>query len=442
MHHERNGLNQRLTGIVVAGAIALLLGAVTAGAATRNMVGALGVLAPSVEAPYAFESGPAVLGKKQGVYPPTAGFATVQVAGATAGTFVGRQVTLPPNKMNFVGGNFRDFPAFPNVGHVTRTNMDVQQGATFMNAAGALAFCPGPGCVNNGAGTAISWCPPLAHNPAAPAPGTAMNPIGNWNCTSYGNPGAGNRRGIIRISNDSGAPHFGGTLSLLRNFRTTVWRVPVAPSTPMANNAQVLRDFQIANNFPWTGGKNNFAFTANPGNPGPRLLGRLNARGAVEATFGCANGVGTVGQVYAGIPPAIGPFNPIVIQGNNCGTDPVGALPGQGWGFRMTTGTISGSDDFPFSDETTALGTPFNPNRILQTAAQGFFFTRMGDDSVVGTVRNLVLLGGAVAVDPSSGNVFHRITHLRMRMQVPEPAGAVGLLVGVGGLVAIARRRR
>ena len=195
-------------------------------------------------------------------------------------------------------------------------------------------------------------------------------------------------------------------------------------------------------NLAWTPGLNNFEFVGLQGNNGPRIFARLNNRGAVEATFGCANGVGTVGVPYAGIPPAIGPFNPIVGPGNNCGTDPVEKPAGQGWGFKMTTGTISGSDDFPFSDETTALGTPFLPNRVVRTAMQGFFFTRMGDDSVVGTVRNLVLLGGSVTVDPSSGNVFNRVTSLRMRLQVPEPAGAAGLLVGAGALLAFARRRR
>ncbi|MFO0688220.1 MAG: PEP-CTERM sorting domain-containing protein [Myxococcota bacterium] len=427
---------------VAAGAIALLFGAGSAEAATRNMTGSLGVQNPSTSAPFLWEGGPAVLGKKQGVYPPTAGFATVQVAGATAGTFVGRQVTLAANKMNFNGGRFRDFTAFPNVGQTTKTVMSVQNAATFMAGAGALAACPGPGCVNNGAGTAISWCPPLAHNPANPAPGTVGNKVGNWNCTSYGNPGAGNRRGIIRISNDPGAQHYGGTMNLLRNFTQNVWRVPVQPSTPMANNAQVLRFWGTKMNFAWTPGQNNFQFVPLQANAGPRILARLNNRGAVEATFGCANGVGTVGGAFAGIPPKIGPFNPIIGFGNNCGTTPTPPAPGQGWAFKMTTGTISGSDDFPFSDETTALGTPFLPNRIQRTAAQGFFFTRMGDDSVVGTVRNLVLLGGSITVDPASGNVFNRVTSLRMRLQVPEPAGAAGLLVGAGALLAIARRRR
>ncbi|MEZ4331402.1 MAG: hypothetical protein R3F35_06595 [Myxococcota bacterium] len=425
-----------------AGAFAIASLATPAGAATRNMVGSLGVYAPSVAAPYAFDDDPAILGKKQGIYPPTTGFKTISVAGATPGTFVGRAITLAANKMDFGGGNFRDFPSFPNVAQVTRTASDIQQAATFMNDAGALAFCPGPGCFSDGTGTAISWCPPLNHNPADPAPGTVGNPVGNWNCTSYGAPGANNRRGIIRISNAPGAPHFGGTLSLLRNFGTTVWRAPVAPSTPMANDAQVVRDYETEMDLPWTAGLENFEFKSLPGRPGPRLFARLNANGAVEATFGCANGVGTVGQAYGGLPPAGGPYDPIVVAGNNCGTDSQGAPPGQGWGFRMTTGTISGSDDFPFSDETTALGTPFNPNRVVLTAAQGFFFTRMGGDSVTGTVRNVVLLGGAIAVDPASGNVYDRISSLRMRLQVPEPVGALGLLAGVFGLTAVARRRR
>jgi hypothetical protein len=155
--------------------------------------------------------------------------------------------------------------------------------------------------------------------------------------------------------------------------------------------------------------------------------------------------VGTVGvgKQFQGIPDPGGPYVPIVGPGNNCGTDPGIDNPGQGWGFKMTTGTISGSDFFPFSDETTALGTPFNPNRV-QNAVPGFFFTRMGDDSIngAGTTRNIVLLGGAATVDPDSGNAFDRITHVSMKLQVPEPTAAIGLLIGAGALVGLARRRR
>ncbi|MEZ4331403.1 MAG: PEP-CTERM sorting domain-containing protein [Myxococcota bacterium] len=429
-------------GSMMSSLLLLLLGAGDAAAATRGMVGSLGVSNPSVAPPFLFESDPAVLGKKQGIYPPTAGFTTVDVTGATGSTSVGRQVTLGANKMNFQGGRFRDFTAFPNVGQTIKTFMSVQEAATFMAGGGALAACPGDGCFGNGTGTAISWCPPNAHNTASPAPGTVGAQIGNWNCTSYGAPGSGNRRGIVRISNAPGAQHFGGTLLILRNFNSNVWRVPVQPSTPMANDAQVERSWMNPAGLAWTPGRPNFEYAGLPGNNGPRIFARLNSRGAIEATFGCANGVGTVGVAYTGIPPENGPFNPIVGPGSNCGTAVPNRPPGQGWGFKMTTGTISGSDDFPFSDETTALGTPFNPNRVILTAMDGFFFTRMGGDSVSGTVRNLVLLGGSITVDPASGNVFNRISRLEMRLQVPEPAGALALMAGIGALAALARRRR
>jgi hypothetical protein len=109
----------------------------------------------------------------------------------------------------------------------------------------------------------------------------------------------------------------------------------------------------------------------------------------------------------------------------------------------MTTGTISGSDPYPFGLViTTVGGTPFNPNFGTQPVSQGFFFSRMGTDSVSGTNRNLVLLGGGVAVDPGSGNAFFRITDLSMNMSVPEPAAGLGLLAGGGALIALARRRR
>lgn len=442
MQQNKNWLRRSMIG---AGALGLLLSVATANAATRGMVGALGIQNPSTTQPYAFEAGPGVFGRKIGVYPPTAGFQTVQVAGAETGmTAVGRQITLMANQMNFQGGRHRGFPAFPNVGQTTKSFMSVHGAATFMNGAGALAGCPGPGCTAAGAGTAISFCPPLAHNPGNPAPGTAMAPVGNWDCLLYNAPGGGNRAKRFGVNNAAGAPHFGGTFLVLRNTAQNVWRVPVQPSTPMANNAQVERSWMSLMNLAWTGGRPNFEFAANPGNNGPRLLARLNATGAVEQTFGCANGVGTigVGKTFMGIPPANGPFPVIIGPGNNCGTDPGVDNPGQGWGFKMTTGTISGSDVFPFSNETTAMATPFNPQRVILPAGNGFFFTRMGDDSVVGTARNIVLVGGAISVDPDSGNAFDRVVHLSMKLQVPEPASAAGILIGAGALLGFARRRR
>jgi hypothetical protein len=439
MQQHKNNLRKWIAG---AGAIGLLFGAGAATSATRSMVGALGVTNPSTSAPFYFEGGPNVFGKKMGVYPPTSGFKTIAVAGATGGTFAGRQVTLMANQMVFAKGRFRDFPAFPNVGQTTKTVMSANQAATFMVGGGALAGCPGPGCVNNGAGTFINFCPPNTNAPN-PAPGTAAAKVGNWDCTAYNNAGANNRAKRFSIRNSPGAPHFGGVLGILRSQKQNVWRVNTQPTTVNANNAQVSRSWVTVMTEQWTPGRPNFQFNPHPGHNGPILFARLNGNGAVQQTFGCVNGVGTPGVPFAGIPNGgTKPFAPIVGPGNNCGTNPAANVPGQGWGFKMTTGTISGSDFFPFSTETTALGTPFNPNRIPLNFGQGFFYTRMGDDTVVGTVRNIVLLGGGIAVDPGSGNAFDRLTSLHMRLQVPEPTGAAGLLLGAGALIGLAWRRR
>ena len=135
--------------------------------------------------------------------------------------------------------------------------------------------------------------------------------------------------------------------------------------------------------------------------------------------------------------------NPIVNAGSNCGTATGMQLPGQGWGFKMTTGAISGSDPYPFGPvNTTVMGTPFNPIVGTQPASQGFFFSRQGGDEITsGGNRNIVLLGGGLAVDPNSGNSYFRISALRMNLVVPEPAAGLGLLVGAGALAGLVRRR-
>ena len=234
----------------------------------------------------------------------------------------------------------------------------------------------------------------------------------------------------IGITNLSGRNNFGGTFSLLRNTAENVWRVLVQPATP-GGVAELSRSWMDFQNLPWTGGLENFAYQTVPGNPGPRIFGRLGALGQVTQTTGCVNGVGTVGQAFAVAGAFPGP-------GINCGTNTQPDPPGQGWGFKMTTGTIEGSDPYPFLNATTALGTPFAPN--FQPSG-GFFFTRMGTDTVTGTNRNLVLLGGGVSVDPNSGNAFFRITDLRLDLQVPEPAMGLGLLAGAAGLLTLAGRR-
>jgi hypothetical protein len=418
----------------------LLLTVTTADAASRSMTGSL--MVDNVDA--GIEGGPGVFGRKVGgagprTFPPTDGAKTIAVAGTTAGTFVGRPITLAASQLNFSGAFIRKFPAFDNVGQVTKTWMSIQEAATFATGNGALGACPGPGCTASGAGTAISWCPPFSNNPTAPAPGTTGAPIGDWDCPSWPAGFGGGNNGIrMGISNLSGRPNFGGTLSLLRNFNQNVWRVPVQPSTPNASDAEVTRSWMQLTNQQWTPGRPNFQFTSLGGNNGPRLLARIDGSGAVAETFGCANGVGTNGGDFNPGVPIIGP-------GSNCGTNPEPNAAGLGWGFKLTTGTVSGSDPYPFGLVITTLaGTPFNPVFQTQPASLGFFFSRMGTDTVTpsGNERNIVMLGGGLAVDPDSGNSFFRIMDLRMSMSVPEPAAALGLLTGAGALIALARRRR
>ena len=416
---------------------AALVVAGSAWSAPRNMIGSILIENPSA----GYELVPGVYGRKVGgagprLFPPTAGVPVVSVAGTAASTFVGRAVTVAANRLNRTGFEFRDFPAFANVGQVSKTFMTIQNAATFAEGGGALAACPGgEGCA--AAGTAISWCPPTAHNPASPAPGTAAAQIGNWDCPSW-QVGAGGGDRFLRqaITNTSGRPNFGGTLILLRNHIQNVWRVPGQPSTPNANDAEVTRSFMLINSQTWTPGRPNFEYTGVPGNRGPRLLAQLNANGAIAATFGCANGIGTPGTPYIQ-----GQAQPVL--GNNCGTNTAPQQEGQGWGFKMTTGTVSGSDPYPFGlVVTTVAGTPFNPTFGAQPASLGFFFSRMGTDAITGSGnRNLVLLGGGVAVDPASGNAFFRISALRMNMSVPEPATGLGLIAGAGLLVGLVRRR-
>jgi hypothetical protein len=423
-----------------AAVMTLFLFAGTAGAASRTMTGSVHVETPS--APDGFELIPGVYGRKVGglgpnIFPPTDGVLTVEAAGATTGTFVGRGVSIAANQLDQTGFGFRVFPAFANVAQVTKSFMTVQAAATFAEGLGALGACPGPGCTASGAGMMINWCPPEADLPASPAPGATGAQIGNWDCPGFGAPGTGNRRMRMTISNPSGRNNFGGTLSLIRNHLQNVWRVPGAPSTPNAPDAQATRSVQPVTGQPFTGGQPNFQYTEVEGTRGPRILAQLNGNGAVAATFGCANGMGTVGGSYMqGIPNGN--------LGSNCGTNTTAVIPPvQGWGFKMTTGVVSGSDDYPFGlVVTTIAGTPFNPTFTNVPASLGFFFSRHGADEITtGGNRNIVMLGGGLANDRASGNAFFRITNLRMNLSVPEPATGLGLLAGAGMLVGLVRRR-
>ncbi|MBW2422865.1 MAG: PEP-CTERM sorting domain-containing protein [Deltaproteobacteria bacterium] len=129
----------------------------------------------------------------------------------------------------------------------------------------------------------------------------------------------------------------------------------------------------------------------------------------------------------------------------------VAASSPAGWGFKQTTGTVAGSDPWPFIPVTSAatpptfppLGTAFAPNVSPRDAVEGFFFTRVGTDKTTGgTRRNVVVLGGGVVGNPGSGNLFFRIADVCFDIEVPEPAMGLGLAAGATALVALARRRR
>ncbi len=435
-------LNAHLATKAVLVAFVSLLLTVPATAATRSMTGTLNVDNPSNGG--VSEGGPGVFGRKVGgvgpnTFAPTDGAKAIDVAGATTSTFVGRQITVPQSALNLNGVKSRNFPPFTNVGQTTKSFMSVQNAAVLGENQGALASCPGPGCTGGGTGTAISWCAPFGHNPLNPAPGNTTTPVGDWDCPSWPAGFGGGNNGLrIGISNTSGRPNFGGTMRLLRNFDQNVWRVPGAPSTPNAPDAEATRSWMDINSLTWTPGRSNFEFTTLPGNNGPRVLARLSPSGAVTETFGCVNGVGTPGGSFMRGSVMTGP-------GSNCGTNTVPNAAGVGWGFRLTTGTVSGSDPYPFGLViTTVGGTPFNPNFGTQPGSAGFFFSRMGTDSVttMNEQRNIVMLGGGVAADPDSGNSFFRIMDFRMSLNVPEPASALGLVAGAGALFALARRRR
>jgi hypothetical protein len=287
-------------------------------------------------------------------------------------------------------------------------------------------------------GTAISWCPPAAGEAVGtPSPGTPNNQIGDWNCASQQGAASGALNVRMAISNTPGANQFGGTFSLLDGTEENIWRVLVQPGTD--GIAEVVRNWVTVDHIAWAGGQPNFSYFTRPGNAGPRINARLDAYGAPAETFGCVNGIGTIGvgaTFELGKDPFIGP-------GSNCGT---AANPpaGQKWGFLMTTGDVEGSDPWPFISVTSAVppGTAFAPNVNPRTAGQGFFFTRMGTDNVVGTRRNLVLVGGGVLRDPASGNLAFDVTDLRLELTVPEPVLGLGVVAGAVGLVALARRRR
>ena len=299
---------------------------------------------------------------------------------ATANTTAGGGLALPANQVQPMSGMaFRLFPAFPTVAQQTFTFYSTQLAATFMAGGGAAASGD------------ISFCPAASN----------MGP-GNLSCTNFGAPGAGNLPIRMGVNNAPAAPKYGGTLKVIRNsINSFVWFVVVLP-TSMNPIAQVSAQDNGIPGVTWTPGATNFRFIVDVNDPGKNYTAILGPSGSVQ----------TLGN-FVSTPPASDPR----------------FLDGEAWAFKMTTGTISGSDIFPAT-----VGTPMH-----------FFFTRAGTDmrvatSMGGLTGNIVLVGGAIASSPSSGNLFDRVATLTIN--VPEPGTSVGLCAGFAGLVGLAAARR
>lgn len=347
-------------------ALSLVALSTASGAASRGIFGSLVYENPSVGGAFTNERGP---------YP----FGTAMLA--TANTTAGGGFSIAASQIApMTSMQFRLFPAFPSVAQLTATHFSTQLAATFMAGGGAAA------------GGDISWCPP-AGNPVGP---------GNSACTFFLTPGPGNQPIRIGVNNAPAAPKFGGTLKVVRNsINAFVWFVPVVP-TSMNPIAQVSKQANGVPGLDWTPGVTNYRFIADVNDPGPNYTATLTPSG----------GVGALGAFVSTPPGTLMRF-----------------ADGEGWGFQMTTGTVSGSDIFPFT-----TGTP--PH---------FFFTRAGTDmrvatSMGGLTGNIVLVGGAIATSPSSGNLFDRTVVLNVNL--PEPATSLGLCAGLVGLIGLAGARR
>jgi len=152
----------------------------------------------------------------------------------------------------------------------------------------------------------------------------------------------------------------------------------------------------------WTAGLSNYGYVQAITRPGELRNGILTPMGQVASVFG--------------------------------ETIPNTAVTGYGgnWGFRFTTGTVGGSDIFP----------PVGVCPPVTGTVGCFFWTEMGASSItpLNSARNLVMVSGAVATSPGTGNLFHRAGILKM--VIPEPSAALGFISGLAALIGLRWSRR
>jgi len=336
----------------------------------QPMVGSSVIINPSITGQLN-ERGPAFVGNGP------ATFGTISTSG--------RNLTLPAAQFLFTGVQTRFFPGVPQVAQVTAIYTTTQRAAVFRSGSGAAA-----------AGD-ISFCPAIGMPTGTPPFAT-----GNTACTDFAAAGSGNFAIRLGVNNVNNGPFFGGTLELLKNRFGLAWLVVQQPPTPLAT-AIVLKASNLtsAGRCPstnpdcnlWTPGITNYRFMT-------------NFAAATQLYGATLTASGRIGGIVSTLPPGTG-----------------SPPDSSAWGFKLTTGTVSGSN---------SVFTSFS------------FFTRQGYDNRVTTsggavTGNIQMVAGAIATSPSTGSLFNRVQILKMR--VPEPGIGLSIVAGVLGLAGLMRRR-
>lgn len=314
----------------------------------------------------------------------------VTTSGSTAAPLeAGQRITLRGTGQTVIkkGPIFRVFGAF---------NIVAQQSQTVASTRPEdVVFSIGGGAASP---ASIAYCPPI-NDP---------NPLnGNLSCDLTSQAGPGTYAAAIRVAKTGNSNGFGGVYKLMRNADSIVWYA-LSPWVPLGNTTQVqvVSKADFGGIRVWTPGAENFEFFTQMRSKGPRFRALLT------------NAPDPPGEnIQGAIATLLNPGSPTPPL-----TDP--PVTNKGWGFRMTTGVISGSDMLP---------------------APTTFFTS-GKDTVTpsGNVRNIVLVGGGIATNQgSSFTIFNNVMRMRFSVtKVPEPGVIAALAAGTAGLLSMARRRR